>query len=57
VEETTDQQERDPELVARVKGIRGRFARSQGGMASEELHRERQRDKAKEEHKAQDSAL
>src|SRR6266700_1767683 len=41
--------ERDPELVARVKSIRGKFARPGGGLASEELHRERQVDKENEE--------
>src|SRR2546426_8318134 len=35
-------QKRDPELVARVKSIRGRFGRPGAGWASEELHRERQ---------------
>jgi hypothetical protein len=41
--------ERDPELVARVKSIRGKFARSGDVLASEELHCERQSDKEKEE--------
>jgi hypothetical protein len=41
--------ERDPELVARVKSIRGKFGRSGAILASEELHRERQADKKKEE--------
>jgi hypothetical protein len=41
-------QERDPERVARVKSLRGRFNRAGGGLASEELHRERQADKVKE---------
>jgi hypothetical protein len=46
-------QERNPELVARVKSIRGRFKHTGGVLASEELHRERQADKAKEEQKAE----
>jgi hypothetical protein len=37
------------ELAARVKSIRGRFACAEGDLASEELHRERQADKEKEE--------
>lgn len=40
---------RDPELVARVRSIRGKYAGAGEGLASEELHRERQRDKEKEE--------
>lgn len=47
--------ERDPELVARVRSIRGRFARPPGaGWASEELHREREKDKAREERLVQE---
>lgn len=41
--------EREPDLVARVKSIRGKFARDGEIRASEELHRERQADKEKEE--------
>ena len=54
-EEVPRDQERDPELVARVKSIRGKFARSGTGLASEELHRERQADKEKEERQVQES--
>jgi hypothetical protein len=46
---TPHERERDPELVARVKSIRGKFARSGDVLGSEELHRERQSDKEKEE--------
>jgi hypothetical protein len=46
--------ERDPALVARVRSIRGRLARSGGGVASAELHAERQADKVREERAAQD---
>ena len=42
-------QERDPEQVARVRSVRGKFARSAGSLASEALHQERQADKKKEE--------
>jgi hypothetical protein len=42
-------QERDPELVARVKSIRGKFAHQGEELATELLHRERQADKQKEE--------
>jgi hypothetical protein len=45
--------ERDPELVARVKSIQGKYARTDGTSGSEELHQERQRDKAREEAKIQ----
>ena len=42
--------ERDPTLVARVRSIRGKFAHTAGDtLASEQLHRERQTDKEKEE--------
>lgn len=41
--------ERDPELVARVKNARGKFAHQGGELATELLHRERQADKQKEE--------
>ena len=54
-EETPRDQERDPELVARVKSIRGRFARPGAGWASGELHRERQADKEREERLVQES--
>lgn len=40
---------RDPERVARVRSLRGKFAQAGRPLASEELHQERQRDKAKEE--------
>jgi hypothetical protein len=43
------EQERDAELVARVRRIRGKFARKGPGLGSEELHRERQTDKEREE--------
>src|SRR5262245_42669400 len=46
---TPHEAERDPDLVARVKRIRGKFARSGDVLASEALHRERQADKKKEE--------
>lgn len=46
---TPRERERDPDRVARVKSIRGKFARSGDTQASEELHRERQADKEKEE--------
>lgn len=39
--------ERDPELVARVNAIRGKYAHV--GVTVEGLHRERQLDKEKEE--------
>ena len=39
--------ERDPELVARVKSLRGKYAHL--GVTTQDLHRERQEDKAKEE--------
>jgi len=42
---------RDPELVARVRSVRGKYARTDGVSGSEELHQERQRDKAREEAK------
>jgi hypothetical protein len=48
--ESTPVQERSPELVARVKRVRGKFARGRGERGSEELHRERQADKEREEH-------
>ena len=42
--------ERDPDQVARVRSIRGKYARTVvTGPGSEELHQERQRDKQKEE--------
>ena len=40
---------RDPDLVARVRAVRGKYAYTVQGSGSGELHRERQRDKAKEE--------
>jgi hypothetical protein len=46
---TPREQERDPDLVARVKKIRGKFARSGEPLASDALHRERQSDKEQEE--------
>jgi hypothetical protein len=42
-------QPRDPDRVARVKDLRGKFARKGEAMASELLHQERQADKQKEE--------
>jgi hypothetical protein len=46
---------RDPALVARVKSIRGRLALPSGAeLASQELHRERQMDKEKEEQQLRD---
>ncbi len=48
-ERTSVQQERDPELVARVKAVRDKYAHTAKTSGSEELHRERQRDKEKEE--------
>jgi hypothetical protein len=47
--ETTTEQARDPERVARVRSVRGRFAHGRPMLGSEELHRERQVDKEKEE--------
>jgi hypothetical protein len=41
--------ERDPELVARVRSVRGRFKRNDSILTSDELHEERRRDKAEEE--------
>jgi hypothetical protein len=41
--------ERDPAFVALVKSIRGKFAHTATGLATEALHRERQADKAREE--------
>ena len=41
--------ERDPERVARVRSIRGKFARPDGEKSSDVLHRERQRDREREE--------
>jgi len=41
--------ERDPDLVARVQAIRGKYAHTVKEAGSEELHRERQRDKEMEE--------
>jgi hypothetical protein len=49
------EQIRGPELAARVKSIRGKFARTEGDLASDELHRERQADKEKEEQQSQRS--
>jgi hypothetical protein len=42
------EQARDPDQVARVKRLRGKFARTDGAMASELLHQERQADKQRE---------
>ncbi len=53
-EETAHDQERDPEFVARVKSPRGRSARPGAGWASEELHREREPDKGREERLVQE---
>jgi hypothetical protein len=41
--------ERDPAFVALVKSIRGKFAHTATGLATEALHQERQADKAREE--------
>jgi hypothetical protein len=41
--------ERDPAFVALVKSIRGKFAHTATGLATDALHRERQADKAREE--------
>ena len=41
--------ERDPAFVALVKSIRGKFAHTATGLATEALQRERQADKAREE--------
>ncbi len=48
-ERTTVRQECDPELVAQVKALRGKYAHTATTSGVEELHRERQRDKEKEE--------
>ncbi len=41
--------ERDPERVARVRALRGKYAHTASTSGTEELHRERARDKEKEE--------
>jgi hypothetical protein len=42
-------EDRDPALVARARGIRGRLTvPAESGLASDELHSERQLDKGKE---------
>src|SRR5215216_1504083 len=46
--------ERDTELVAKVKSTRGKFAHTVTGSATEALHRERQKDKEREEHRVQE---
>ncbi len=43
--------ERNPAFVAVVKSIRGKFAHTAIGSATEILHRERQIDKVREEHR------
>ena len=43
--------ERDPAFVTVVKSIRGKFAHTATGSATEALHRERQIDKVREEHR------
>ena len=43
--------ERDPAFVAVVKSIRGKFAHTATDSATEALHRERQIDKVREEHR------
>jgi hypothetical protein len=48
-EQASSKPERDADLAARVRGVRGKFARVGGGWLSDELHRERQSDKEKEE--------
>ena len=45
--------ERDPALVAVVKRIRGKFAHTAMGSAPDALQRERQTEKAREEHRIQ----
>jgi hypothetical protein len=37
--------ERDPEHVARVRRLRGKFASGRNGLGSDQLHQERQADK------------
>lgn len=49
VREWQDRDRKDPEVVARIRSVRGKFAGSAAGVASEELHRERQVDKRQEE--------
>jgi len=51
--ETAPELKRDPERVARVRRARGKFAHTATGLASDELHEERQRDKEKEERRIQ----
>lgn len=51
--ENPAREQRDPELVARVKSVRGKYAHTAASLGTEELHEERQRDKAKEEARIQ----
>ncbi len=48
-------QGRDPERVARVRSLRGKFAHAPGERASDRLHRERQADKESEEQAIRES--
>lgn len=48
-------QERDPQRVARVRGLRGKFAHAPDERASDVLHRERQADKEGEEQAIRES--
>jgi hypothetical protein len=50
-------QERDPERVAHVRSLRGRFADTSDERASDLLHRERQADKESEEQASRESPL
>src|SRR5262245_1576358 len=45
--------QRYPAFVAVVKSIRGKFAHTAPGRATDALHQERQTDKAREEHRGQ----
>ncbi|MDQ2686751.1 MAG: hypothetical protein M3Y28_02675 [Armatimonadota bacterium] len=49
VRERKIRERKDPEVVARVRNIRGKFAGTAAEVASEELHRERQADKRQED--------
>jgi hypothetical protein len=48
-------QERDPERVAHVRSLRGKFAPALEERASDALHRERQADKESEEQASRES--
>ena len=45
--------DRNTEFVAKVRRTRGKFAHTVTGSATEALHRERQKDKEREEHRVQ----